>query len=293
VNDGQPTLYIVATPIGTLSDLSQRARDILSQVDFIACEDTRRTKELFLALGLRHGTLVSLHEHNERGKSDSLVERIKISSQQKAALVSDAGTPAISDPGALFVDACHTAGIKVESVPGPSSLVSGIAASGFLRPRIIFSGFLARGASEQKIEFRRWTALAPCIGVCFESPNRVLSTLKNAGEIFPSDVMVCVSREISKKFEQHIRGKIADVVEQIINAEQFRGECVLCFDLPESLQSQTLTTAVSFEDAVRKIVDLMDSNPELRIKELTKKWSEEHNLNAKDLYNAVIESRRK
>ena len=293
MNDNQPTLYIVATPIGTLSDMSQRARDVLSQVDFIACEDTRRTKELFLALGLRHGTLVSLHEHNERGKSDSLVERLKNSPHRKAAIVSDAGTPAISDPGALFVDACHAAGVRVESVPGPSSLVSGIAASGFLRPRVIFSGFLSRGASDQKIEFRRWITMAPCIGVCFENPNRVLSTLKHAGEVFPCDVMVCVSREISKKFEQHIRGPITEVIEQITGAENFRGECVLCFDLPENMPMQAMPTSMTLQEAVVKIVDLLDSNPELRIKELTKKWSEEHNLNAKDLYNAVIESRRK
>ncbi|MFZ9521794.1 MAG: 16S rRNA (cytidine(1402)-2'-O)-methyltransferase [Silvanigrellaceae bacterium] len=293
MTDKLPTLYIVATPIGTLADLSQRARDILSQVDFIACEDTRRTKELFLALDLRHGSLVSLHEHNERGKSESLVQRLKDSPNCKAALVSDAGTPAISDPGALFVNACHDANIKVETVPGPSSLVAGIAASGFLRPRIVFSGFLSRSTSEQTQEFRRWSVMAPCIAVCFESPNRVLATLKTAGESFPPDVMVCVSREISKKFEQHIRGNIADVVEQISKAEHFRGECVICFDLPEHLQSQQSVVRVSLEAAIVQIVEQLENDPDLRVKELTRKWAAEHNLNAKDLYNAVIESRKK
>lgn len=285
----QPTLYIVATPIGTLSDLSPRAREILSKSGFIACEDTRHTKELLMALGLQHGPLVSLHEHNERNKSESLILRLKESPEQNAALVSDAGTPAISDPGAVFVDACHAAGIKVESIPGPSSLVAAAAASGFLRPRILFSGFLPRSENDQLREFKLWTYSAPCVAVCFESPNRVLQSLKHAADFFPADsIRVCVSREISKKFEQHIRGTIADVLREISDTSALKGECVLCFDLPETLHAGPEATSLSQDEVVRLAINILDKDPNARVRDVTKKLAEEHGFSAKELYNSVI-----
>lgn len=288
----RPTLYIVATPIGTLADCSSRAREILSAADFIACEDTRRTKELLSALGLQHGPLISLHEHNERNKTAELVERLTSENHKCAALVSDAGTPAISDPGALFVDACHSAGIRVESVPGPSSLPAAAAASGFLRPRIIFSGFLARAAKDQHDEFERWKCCAPCVAVCYESPNRVLQTLKNAAEVFPDDVHICVSREISKKFEEHLRGPLALVIDRISAAESLRGECVICFDLAGDMQTKINQPPMTLEEATRLALEHMAATPGARLKEVTKQLAEKHRLNAKDLYNAVLGSRR-
>lgn len=289
----EPTLYIVATPIGTLSDLSPRAREILSSAGFIACEDTRHTKELFMALGLPHGPLISLHEHNERNKSGDLVERLMNSTQKTAALVSDAGTPAISDPGAVFVDACHTANVRVESVPGPSSLVAAAAASGFLRPRLVFSGFLSRSENDRKAEFKTWSYSAPCVAVCFESPHRVLQTLNHAAEFFPSAVCVCVSREISKKFEEHVRGTLSEVIGKIAQKDTLRGECVICFDLPESLKESPAAQNLSLEDLVKTAVEILDSDPAVRVREVTRNLAEQHGLSAKELYNAVIGFRQK
>jgi 16S rRNA (cytidine1402-2'-O)-methyltransferase len=291
-NSSQPLLYIVATPIGTLSDMSPRARETLARVDFIACEDTRRTKELLQALGLPHAPLVSLHEHNESNKSEQLVERLLNSEKRMAALVSDAGTPAISDPGAIFVDACHRAHVRIENVPGPSSLVAAVAATGFLQPRVIFSGFLGRNAKDQLEEFKRWTAVAPCIAVCFESPNRIISTLKTASTYFPSETPICLSREISKKFEEHLRMPLCEVLSALEGGHLVKGECIITFDVASSLASSATRSEKTLEEVVEEALKALTDNPNLHLKELTRALASEHSLNAKDLYNAVTSRRR-
>lgn len=286
----QPTLYIVATPIGTLADMSSRAKDTLARVDFVACEDTRRSKELLQALNLPHAPLVSLHEHNEIQKSERLVERLMKSPGQSAALVSDAGTPAISDPGAVFVDACHRAGVRIENIPGPSSLVAAIAASGFLQPRILFSGFLSRQAAEQIEEFKRWTQIAPCVAVCFESPNRVLTTLKNAAGFFPPETSICLSREISKKFEEHLRKSLAEHISALQGGELPRGECILTFEITKNHTEQI--TSMTFLECVEDILLFLKENPNVHLKEICKERAEKYSFNSKDLYNAVLQRRR-
>lgn len=270
--------------------MSQRAKDIVSRVDFVACEDTRRTKELMQALNLTHAPLVSLHEHNESEKSERLVERLLQSPGQSAALVSDAGTPAISDPGAIFVDSCHRAGVRIENVPGPSSLVAAIAATGFLQPRIIFSGFLSRGAGDQIEEFKRWTCAAPCVAVCFESPNRVLSTLQTAASFFPGETMVCISREISKRFEEHLRRPLTDLIAELDSGHLLKGECVISFNITSSnpIPENKKTT----EQCVDEIVQMLSQSPELHLKNIAREFAEKHSLNQKELYNAVLQRRR-
>lgn len=287
-----PTLFIVATPIGTLSDMSPRARAILSEVAFVACEDTRRTKELFQALALPAVPLASLHAHNETEKSSGLVERLLASESQSAALVSDAGTPAISDPGAVFVDACHQAGIRIESVPGPSSLVSAIAAAGFLQPRVLFSGFLQRSQSEQREEFKRWQAVAPCVAVCFESPHRILSTLKSAGEFFSSDLRVCLSREISKKFEEHVRLPLSELIQSIEAGHLIKGECILTFELTPQHASASASQEKTFDAVVADALEILETRPDAHLKNVTRELAEQHSMNAKELYNAVLARRR-
>ncbi len=286
------TVYIIATPIGTLADCSQRAREILSQVDFIACEDTRRTKELLQALSMPQVPLVSLHEHNEESKCGQLIERLKSSPNKRAALVSDAGTPAISDPGALFINACHQSNIKIENIPGPSSLVCALASSGFIQPRTIFSGFIARNNKDQREEFKRWLSVAPCIAVCFESPHRVHSTLKNAADFFPAETKVCLSREISKKFEEHLRMTVQELAEHIANEGGVRGECIMTFNLPAAADGLNETTAKDFDSVVNEVVSQLIANPQLHLKEVIREYATQHSINQKDLYNAVLARRR-
>ncbi|MEN9528330.1 MAG: rRNA ((1402)-2-O)-methyltransferase [Pseudomonadota bacterium] len=288
----QPVLYIVATPIGTLADMSPRARDTLSRVDFIACEDTRRTKELLQALAMPHVPLVSLHEHNESEKAQHLLERLLKSETRTAALVSDAGTPAISDPGALLVDACHNAGIRIENVPGPSSLVAAVAAAGFLQPRVLFSGFLPRTSKDQLEEFRRWSAVAPCIAVCFESPNRINSTLKTAAGFFPAETRVCLSREISKKFEEHLRLPLPDLLNTLENGHLIKGECIITFEVLPNASTATAEFKKGIDDAALEAVDMLEENPALHLKELSRTLANKYDLHPKDLYNAILARRR-
>ncbi len=287
-----PVLYIVATPIGTLSDMSPRARETLARVDFIACEDTRRTKELLQALAMPHVSLVSLHEHNESGKSQHLVERLLQSETRSAALVSDAGTPAISDPGALFVDACHRAGIRVENVPGPSSLVAAVAATGFLQPRVLFSGFLARTSKDQQEEFRRWAAVAPCIAVCFESPNRIVNTLKNATAFFPADTRVCLSREISKKFEEHLRMPLHELLRTLEEGHLVKGECIISFEVLPGTNLSEISPQKNLEEVTEEALELLSENPALHLKELSRSLAEKYDLHPKELYNAIVARRK-
>jgi 16S rRNA (cytidine1402-2'-O)-methyltransferase len=286
------TVYIIATPIGTLADCSQRARDVLALADFVACEDTRRTKELLQALSIPQVSLVSLHEHNEEAKCSHLIERLQNSKNKRAALVSDAGTPAVSDPGALFINACHMNGVKIENIPGPSSLVCALASSGFIQPRTIFSGFLARNNKDQREEFKRWLAVAPCIAVCFESPNRVLSTLRNAADFFPAETKVCLSREISKKFEEHLRMTIHELAEHLTNDGNLRGECILTFNLTTAVEAGNDTSAKDFDTVVNEVSSLLIENPQLRLKEVIREHAAKNALQPKDLYNAVLARRR-
>ena len=177
------TLYIVSTPIGNLSDLSTHAQNILSTVSFILCEDTRHSLKLLNHFGIKNN-LESLHIHNEKNKLDYLLDKLINSDTHSAALVSDAGTPAICDPGSYLVAAAHEKNIQVIIVPGPSSMSSALAACGFIQPRSLFSGFLSKNKSEQFAEFKMWVNVSPCIALFFESPRRVLETLKNLVDFF-------------------------------------------------------------------------------------------------------------
>lgn len=291
-DSNRATVYIVATPIGTLTDCSPRARETLSNVDFIACEDTRRTKELLQALAIPHVPLLSLHEHNEEAKCEQIVERLINSTGKRAALVSDAGTPAISDPGARFINACHLKGVKIENIPGPSSLVCALAATGFIQPRMIFSGFLPRNSKDQREEFKRWAAVAPCIAVCFESPNRVLASLRNAAVFFPAETQVCLSREISKKFEEHLRMSVHELVDTLTNDGPPRGECILSFNLSAAAAPTTEISRAGFNDVVDEAMALLSADPSLHLKQLIRELSSKHSINQKDLYNAILARRR-
>ena len=274
-------LYIVATPIGTLSDLSPRAQEILSKVNFIVCEDTRHSGNLLSHFGIK-SHLESLHVHNEKNKSSYLIEKLMNSSEKSAAIITDAGTPCISDPGALFIAEAHLNGISVQSIPGPSSMTSALAACGFIQPRTIFSGFLERSQKNQFEEFNRWKLISPCIAVFFESPKRIIPTLKNLNEFFMKDkVTICVSREISKKFEEHLTGSIENILNHFSNQSEIQGEFVICLNIPAE---QKLN--ISIQEAANEAISLLKNG--LQLKAACKEIAQKNNMNAKDIYNEVI-----
>lgn len=216
-------LMLVATPIGNLSDLSPRACETLAGADLIACEDTRTTRTLLAAHGISTRT-VALHAHNERAASDKLLEALLAGS--RIALVSDAGTPAVSDPGALLVAAAHAAGVRVSTVPGPNAAIAAYAASGFLADRFLFAGFLPAAAAARRKVLAELDAGCPLI--LYEAPHRVLATVEDLIAAYGAEREIVFARELTKKFEEVSRMRLADGPAWLAaHAHRQQGEFVL------------------------------------------------------------------
>ena len=199
-------LWIVATPLGNPGDFSPRARDAVANADMVLAEDTRRSGILLKACGITAKRFTSLHDHNEAARIPSLVKELQDGAV--AALVSDAGTPAISDPGFLLVRACREAGIDVSPIPGPSAPVAALAASGFPPLPFVFLGFAPRGEGDIRKWFTPFASL-PATLIFFERKDRLTSTLALAREILGSRA-VCIARELTKTYEEFIYFDLAD-----------------------------------------------------------------------------------
>ena len=214
-------LYIVPPPIGNLADITLRAVDVLREVDFILAEDTRTTSFLLRHLGIEK-KLHSHHKFNEHATVKMVAG--SIAAGRNAALVSDAGTPGISDPGFLLVRTCVEAGIEVETLPGATALVPALVQSGFPCDRFCFEGFLP----QKKGRAKQLQSLADeeRTMVFYESPYRVVKCLEQFAEVFGSERRVSVSRELTKKFEQTVRGTVAEVLEHFRTTEP-KGEFVI------------------------------------------------------------------
>ena len=210
------TLFVVATPIGNLEDITVRALRVLREVTVIAAEDTRRTAHLLARHGIATPT-TSLHEHNEAGKSASLIARLQ--GGDSIALVSDAGTPTVSDPGGLLIRAAIDAGLKVEPVPGPSAVLAALAASGLPTDSFAFLGFPPTGSKDRKQWFERVKAVRGTI-VFFEAPHRIHDTLHEV-ERELGDCEVAVARELTKVHEELVRGPISRVSKQFSGKGEF------------------------------------------------------------------------
>lgn len=220
----QPALYVVATPIGNLGDLSARAAEVLSGVALIAAEDTRVSRNLLNHLQI-NTPLASLHEHNEASRIPGIIRRIE--GGEALALISDAGTPLISDPGFELVRAVRAAGLQVIPVPGASALTAALSVSGLPCNRFTFEGFLPAKAGARGKALRELVA-EPRTMVFYESPRRALATLDDMHTAFGADRSAVVARELTKKFETVYTGTLAELVSQIRAAsDQQRGEFVI------------------------------------------------------------------
>jgi len=217
-------LYVVATPIGNLSDLSERAIKVLTDVDLVACEDTRHTQKLLQHLGLRK-VMLSVHDHNERDRIQQVIGHLE--EGRSMALVSDAGTPLISDPGYPLVNALREAGYQVMPVPGPSALITALSAAGLPTDRFLFEGFLPHKAGGRR------ERLEPLVNetatlVFYESKHRIIETLSLMAEAFGDDRRACVARELTKTFETFYQGSLADIQDQLkVDDDQTKGEFVV------------------------------------------------------------------
>jgi 16S rRNA (cytidine1402-2'-O)-methyltransferase len=249
----EPGLYVVATPIGHLDDLSPRARAVLSGVDLICAEDTRKTTSLLAALQIPRPRLglLAVHAHNERGQVDQILERLEAGCS--VALVSDAGTPGISDPGARLVDEAWAQGHRVTPLPGPSALTAALSVSGFWSQEdqpVTFWGFLP---SKPQARRQRLEAIGQRRGlaVVFESPHRIAACLVDAVEVLGADCQALVGRELSKSYETLLRGSLEQLIEQRAEGlgrdpQSGQGEHVLVFNIqPNEALLQTSPLGLS------------------------------------------------
>lgn len=218
------TLYLVATPIGNLADITHRALQVLRDVDLIACEDTRHTRKLLQHYGIDTKT-VSYHEHNEQQRAAELIELLKQGSD--VAVVSDAGTPAISDPGFRLVRAAADSGIGVIPLPGPSALITALVAAGLPTDEFFFGGFLPARSGARRTRLNELRAV-PGTLIFYEAPHRLAASLRDAYEMLGERDAV-VARELTKLHEEIKRGRLSELVEHYSIVEP-RGEIVLLID---------------------------------------------------------------
>ncbi len=270
-------LYIVATPIGNLGDITLRAVETLNKVDLIAAEDTRHSQRLMSHLGVTT-RLMSLHEHNEREKSQTIIDKVK--EGQSIALVSDAGTPLISDPGYFLVKLAQDQGVKVVPIPGASAVVTAISVSGLPSDRFVFEGFLpAKSGNKQRVlelfEFENRTV------IFYESPHRIVDTLETMLTVFGEDRRLVLARELTKTFETIKGDSLGQLCEWVkSDANQQRGEFVLL------LEGATDIPDASVIDQDKMLALLI---AELPIKKASKIVSEITGANKKILYQRALE----
>ena len=225
----EPALYLVATPIGNLGDVTLRALEVLAAADILACEDTRVTRVLLERYGIRRRT-TAYHEHNAAEAGPRLIAELEAGNS--VALVSDAGTPLISDPGFRLVDAAQAAGIKVVPIPGASSVLAALTASGLPSDAFFFAGFLPVKNGQRKTRLTELTAI-PATLVFLESPRRLAASLKAMADVL-GNRSAAVCRELTKTFEEVRRGDLAALAAHYESAGAPKGEIVVCVAPPEA-----------------------------------------------------------
>ena len=261
-----PLLYLVATPIGNLQEVSPRTLEVLSSVDLIACEDTRVTGKLLSLFGLKKN-LVSLREHNEVSVSQDLINKIK--SGVKVAYMSDAGYPCISDPGSKLVKICLENGINVTSISGPNAALNALVASGLCGDHFYFHGFLNAKESVRLEELRQLASRKETL-IFYEAPHRIQKTLGDLYEIF-GDRKACIARELTKKHEEFIRAGLKTLSE--IEPETLKGEMVIIVEGSNgeekpiigdneliNMVKTMVESGMSTKDAIKKVSDITKVN---------------------------------
>ena len=261
-----PGLYLVATPIGNLEDITLRALRVLRSVDKIACEDTRQTQKLLNHYDIRTPT-VSYHMHNEAGRATELAVQLKAGA--RIAIVSDAGTPGIADPGGQIAAAAIAAGVPVFPVPGANAAISALIASGLAGESFTFHGFLPakEGQRRTALEALRTRGIESQGSLIFyEAPHRILDTLSDVEAIFGSAQHVVVAREITKLHEEFLRGAVSEIRTKLAGRTTVRGEIVLLF-APAAVESTTENRTVSIAKEVRELMkkeSLTEKDAEIR-----------------------------
>jgi 16S rRNA (cytidine1402-2'-O)-methyltransferase len=285
-----PGLYLVATPIGNLGDITLRALAVLRSVDRIACEDTRQTQKLLNHFEITTPT-VSYHQHNERERADQLVESLRAGG--RIAVVSDAGVPAISDPGGWLVRAAIEAGVRVVPIPGANAALSGLIGSGLRTEAFAFHGFLPEKAGERRTRLEKFVELAeaaavsgdePTTLIFYEAPHRILETLGDCEAVWGPELRVVVARELTKIHEEFLRGTVHAVREALAARERVRGEITL---LIEPVLKKSQTTHEKLSVRVQRMMDELGVDE----KEALKKLARELGQSKSELYRELQRER--
>ena len=283
MNDGSDImgiLYVVATPIGNLSDFTNNAIEVLNKVDLIACEDTRVSINL-----LRHFNietkLVSYHKFNEKSKSDSLINDLL--SGKNIALISDAGCPCISDPGSILVRECLKNNIQVFAIPGASATITSLMVSGFDIDSFTFYGFLERENKKMREQLIKIKKDSSKIAVIYESPKRIIETLKKVSEEL-NNPKICLCNDLTKKFERKYYGRVDDVLNELNNNPNASlGEYVLVIEKNDLKEDET--KEISLESL---IIDEIVKDNKITMKDAIKLVSEKYHYNKNLVYNASL-----
>jgi 16S rRNA (cytidine1402-2'-O)-methyltransferase len=287
-----PGLYLVATPIGNLGDITLRALDVLRAVDRIACEDTRQTQKLLNHFQIETKT-VSCHEHNEHSRATELIQDIKAG--RPVALVSDAGTPGVSDPGSWLVREAIAAGVPVFPIPGANAAVTALIASGLPADEFEFLGFLPEkaGARRTKLEDlaarRRETARTL---IFYEAPHRVLDTLSDIERIWGGLFHAVVARELTKIHEEFLRGTVAQVRSALAARDRIRGEITLLIELPaQNAQAAGSADVASTRESIAERVASMTAGDGIDEKEALKRLAREMGRSKSEVYRELQRER--
>lgn len=276
----RPSLYVVATPIGNLGDLSPRARAMLSQVDRIAAEDTRNTGLLLEKLGIKK-PLMATHNHNERDSAAGIVQCLQRG--ESVALVSDAGTPAVSDPGVYVVRAVVQAGFPVVPIPGASSVVTAVSISGIVHGPFAFQGFLP-SKSKARLEVMANLLESESPQVFFEAPHRIVDFMNDLAQCAPERA-VCACRELTKQYESFYRGSASEVQQQVLHdVNATRGEWVVVVAGKDELESK-----VDFGTIHEELTPLLDLVPTKALANLLGKLT---GVGKKEAYQQLLEMKK-
>ena len=271
-------LYLVPTPIGNLGDISIRCRETLEQADFIAAEDTRVTLKLLNHLGIKK-SLVSYYEHNKASKGDFIVERIL--NGETCALVSDAGSPAISDPGEELVKQCAEAGITVCAIPGPCAVITALSISGQSTGRFCFEGFLSMSKKSRREHLESLTEEQRTM-VFYEAPHKLVNTLEDMAAVFGKDRPLSLCRELTKLHEEVVRTTLGEAIEKY-SAQPPKGEFVLVVAGAPEKQKEVFTS----DDAAGRVRALMETG--MSRKDAVKQTAKELNLPKNVVYEAALQ----
>ena len=244
----------MATPIGNLEDITYRAVRTLKEVDLIACEDTRHTRRLLDHYGIEKPA-ISYHEHNEAGRAESLVERILFGSN--VAVVSDAGTPLICDPGYRIVKAAVEAGIRVIPIPGPSAILAALTASGLPTDSFYFGGFVSQKQGARRKSFETLADL-DCTLVFYEAPHRILETLQDIADIY-GDREIVLTRELTKLHEEFLRGTALALLRNLQQRESIKGEITIVIGKPVARPVDDRPVREAFDAYIAKGLSRMDA----------------------------------